>query len=67
MSVIRARECLAVDRVETVAALRERTRPWHTRANRQANHCVALHLVEGPTRLRLHQARHYVSVEALVG
>ena len=29
-----ARECLAADRVETVAALRHRTRAWNTRANR---------------------------------
>lgn len=29
-----ARECLGADRVETVAALRHRTRAWNTRANR---------------------------------
>ena len=29
-----ARECLGADRVDTVAALRDRTRAWNTRANR---------------------------------
>ena len=35
------------------------------RQPRQAHHYLAIHHVEGPSRLRLHDARHYVAVGAL--
>ena len=38
----------------------------HPRESRQEDDHLALHLVEGPARLRLYQTKHYVPVEALV-